>query len=381
VKVILEVQSACMPEPRGTAFYTIQVIQNLLKRKKNNYELTLFDENRERGNRKWVDKYFGEYKVPIHECTTLNYRKTFSDNTLYNNHSYNDYTKTSGDIYHFFGLVSVPERLVGNMVVSIHDMLHIRYPDYYSQRAVEMARFNLNIIKKVKPTVITLSEYSKKEIIHFSNIPEEKIIVVPGSYDESSCLLDNNIDLLRQLNINSPYLLFLSAIAKNKNLSRVIEAFEMIADKYPDLILVVAGGNAALPDDQALIKLKNSRYSSRIKKIGYVNEELKHTLYSNATAFLFPTLFEGFGLPILEAMARGCPVITSNTTSLPEVAGNAAILIDPYDSEQIAIEIERIISSESLQNKLYQKGLLRVKNYSWDKTAEMIEKTYKRILL
>ena len=100
-------------------------------------------------------------------------------------------------------------------------------------------------------------------------------------------------------------------------------------------------------------------------------------LYSNALAFVFPSLYEGFGLPVLEAMARGCPVIASNASSLPEVTGDAAILIDPHNVEQLAYEMERIITSESLQNELKQKGLEQCKKFSWDKTAEMTENVYK----
>ena len=115
--------------------------------------------------------------------------------------------------------------------------------------------------------------------------------------------------------------------------------------------------------------------------LGYVTDEQKHTLYKSALALLFPSLYEGFGLPILEAMARGCPVITSNISSMPEVAGDAAILIDPYNTEQLAWEMEHLVSSETLREELRQKGIEQSLKFSWGKTAELTEAVYKQLIL
>jgi glycosyltransferase involved in cell wall biosynthesis len=373
MKVILEAQSVCTKIPRGIAFYAIQVINNLLKRNKYNYELVFFDENRERSNRQYIDKYFGKYDIPIHECNTLNYRETWFSKDVYKEKSYNYYTGANGDAFYFPHLVSIPDNLSGEMVVTIHDMLPFRYPEYYHPDTSVMSKLNLERLKKMEPTIIAVSESVKKDILYYADIPEEKIVVIPESYDEDLCLLKNEPSLLRQFGIDSPYLLFLSAIAKNKNLCRIVEAFESLANRFKDLKLVVAGSPAFLPDTSAISKIKESHFASRIIMTGYVSDEQKHALYSNALAFLFPSLFEGFGLPILEAMARGCPVITSNVSSMPEVAGDAAILVDPYNVEQLEYEMERIISSETLRKELKIKGLEQSKKFSWDKTAEMTE--------
>jgi glycosyltransferase involved in cell wall biosynthesis len=377
MKVILEAQWACTETPRGIHGYTIQIIRHLLQRNAYNYELTFFDGNRERNNRQWIDKYFGKYDIPIHECNTLSYRETFYDNDVYKEKNYNDYTGAEGDIFHFFSLCSIPNNLKGEMIVTIHDLLPFRYPDYYHPKTSEMFRLNIERLNQMQAIVITDSEAAKKDILYFSDIPEGKIHIIPLAHGMDNCFYKNNPGILTKLGIDSPYLLFLSGIAKNKNLCRIVEAFESLAERFSDIKLVVAGGPAFLTDFAAIAKVKDSPFASRIIMTGYVSDEQKHTLYSNALAFLFPSLCEGFGLPILEAMSCGCPVITSNISSMPEVAGDAAILIDPYNTEQLVHEIERVISSESLRKELRLKGLEQSKKFSWDKTAEMTEEVYK----
>jgi glycosyltransferase involved in cell wall biosynthesis len=379
MKVILEAQWACTETPRGIQSYTIQIISHLLKRSTYNYELTFFDGNRERNNRQWIEKYFGEYDIPIHECNTLDYRETFYDKNVYKEKSYNDYTGAKGDVFHFSNLISIPDNLSGKMVVTIHDVLQLRYPEYYHQKTSEMFYLNIERLNKMQPIVITDSESSKKDILYFSDILEEKIYVIPLAHYLDNCFYNNDPNTLTKLGIDSPYLLFLSAIAKNKNLCRIVEAFESLAERFPDIKLVVAGGSAVLTDFDTIEKIKSSPFVSRIIMTGYVSDEQKHILYSNALAFLFPSLCEGFGLPILEAMSRGCPVITSNISSMPEVAGDAAILIDPYSTEQLAYEMERVISSESLRKELRLKGLEHSKKFSWDKTAELTENVYSKL--
>jgi len=377
MKVILEAQWACTETPRGIHSYTIQLINHLLRRNVYNYGLTFFDEKREKNNRQWIKKYFGKYDIPIYECNTLSYRETWLNEDIYKEKSYNDYTGADGDIFHFTNLISIPYNLSGKMVVTIHDMLPLRYPDYYHPDSYARNCLNLKRLKKIEPIIITVSESAKEDIIYYSDIKSEKIYTIPLGFDENIYSEQNDSDVLKDLCIDSPYLLFLSAIAKNKNLCRIVEAFESLAERFSDIKLVVAGGSAIYTDSSAISKIENSPFASRIVMAGYVSDKQKHILYSNALAFLFPSLFEGFGLPILEAMSCGCPVITSNVSSMPEVVGDAAILIDPYSIEQLAYEMERIISSESLRKELKLKGLEHCKKFSWDKTAELTEKVYK----
>ena len=380
MKVILEAQYACTATPWGIPYYVIQLYSQLLTRNKNNYELTFFDFNKECNNLQYINKYFGEFKIPIHECNTLDYRVSISDSNAFSDISYNDYTEAFGDIFHFAHLVSVPDNLQGRMVVTVHDLLPIKFPEFYSFKNVNDFKLNINRINKIQPFVIVDSNSTKNDVLQYVKISPEKVYVVPLACDTEQYNPVDDIAVLKNLNIDFPYLLYLGRLDVRKNVIRVLEAFESISERISGVRLVIAG---ALDSgaDEVKSKIRNSFCKSHIILTGYVTDKQKHALYSGATAFLFPSLYEGFGLPILEAMTRGCPVITSNISSMPEVAGDAAILIDPYNTEQLAYEMERIVSSETLREELKCKGLEQCKKFSWDKTAEMTENVYKNCML
>ena len=379
MKVILEAQYACAPNPVGVPNYAYQLIRSLLKRNQNNYELVFFDKDRERGNREFINKHFGGYRVPIHECNDLDYRTIINDKNAFKEKSYNEYTGVYGDVFHFMHVI-FPNNIAGKTVVTIHDATPLVVPELCNTEWTESFNIAFEKIKRIKPTIITDSESSKNDIAHFSGINADKIHVIPLGFDEENCNTEYDPELLKKMGINSPYFLYLGGIYQNKNVLSIFNAFHLIAEKHPDIQLIIAGK----PEPQSeyiFTQIKESpHYGSRILLPGYVTNEQKNALFSNALAFVFPSLYEGFGLPVLEAMARGCPVITSNVSSLPEVAGDAAILVNPNDTEQLAFEMERIASSDTLQVELKQKGLEQSKKFSWDKTAEMTEQVYKLIL-
>ena len=376
MKVIIEEQYVCTPTPWGIPYYAIQLTNKLLERNKFNYGLTFFDQNKERNNRKWIEKYFGNYAVPIYECNELSYRTAFSDKYAFSEKSYNVYTGAEGDVFHFLQLISIPDNLKGASVVTVHDMLPVKFPEFYSTSVVEWFNLGIERLNKIQPTVIADSTATKKDILEFTKITSENIHVIPLAYDEKKSSVQKSADVIKELGIAFPYILYLGRVDIRKNIVRLIEAFESISSKYSDVKLVIAG-EPHLGSEEVALKVKNSKYKSRIIMPGYVSDEQKHALYSEALAFIFTSLYEGFGLPLLEAMTCGSPVITSNVSSMPEVAGDAAILVDPYRVEQLAHEIERVISSKSLQEELRNKGFAQSKKFSWSKTAEMTEEVYR----
>ena len=376
MKVVLEAQYACTATPRGVHYVTIDSIRNLLKRKRFNYELTFFDGNCEMNNRQWINKYFGEFQVPMHECNSLDYRTAIYHINAFRDCSYNEYTQTFGDVYHFFNFI-FPDNIKGNRIVSVYDMTPLINPEYADDNWNRAFAIGVERLKMYNPTIITDSQSSKSDINYYTGISIDKIHVVPLGFDKELCFSDCDHGLLAELGIGCPFFLYIGGINANKNIARITEAFEIFAESVSGVNLVIAGNPAANHSEPIIKRIRESPYySSRILMPGYVTDGQKHALYSSALAFLFPSLYEGFGLPVLEAMAHGCPVITSNVSSLPEVAGDAAILIDPYDTEQLAFEMERVITSASLQKELSLKGLEQSKKFSWDKTAEMIEQVY-----
>jgi glycosyltransferase involved in cell wall biosynthesis len=228
----------------------------------------------------------------------------------------------------------------------------------------------------MEPAIIAVSQATKNDVIKLSKL--QNIYVVPEGFDESVHYHEEDPEVLTALGIYKTYILYCGALDMRKNIIRILDAFDNIAKEFPEINLVLAG-KADANATPMLQKLENHKYKERIITPGFVSDEQKRALMSGATVFLFPSLYEGFGLPVLEAMACGCPVITAGNTSLPEVGGDAVIYIDANNTEQLAYEIERIITSESLRDELRQKGFKQSKMFSWDKAARMTEEVYAAI--
>ena len=379
MKVILEIQHACGTDnPRGVGYYTIELVQALLGRKKHEYELTFFDGGREMKNYLRAEEFFSKYGVPIHECNDVDYRVMSRDGSIFDAKTYNDLTGANGDVFHFMNFITIPEKLKGRMVVTVHDLLAVTHPELIMpNRFVHLVGFER--LKKIKPYVIADSEYTKNELLKHTEIPENKIDVVYPSINKEEHYPDKEAgaEILKALGIHGEYILSVGVIESKKNIIRLIEAFNQIAENLSGLYLVLCGAPEWEDPTPILECANNSNYSDRIIFTGYVDAATKRKLYSNAMCLVFPSLCEGFGLPALEAMACGCPVITSNDTSVPEVVGDAGVLINPYSTEQIAHEIERLVCSESLRAQLITKGLSRAGMFSWGIAAERTENAYR----
>jgi glycosyltransferase involved in cell wall biosynthesis len=373
MKVILEAQYACTAEPRGIGVATIKTISKLLERSKNEYELTFFDFQKERNNRQYINKYFGKYNPIAHECNELDYRILPIWDDEYADRPYNDYMNTNGDIYHFLRPIAIPTNLKGKMIVTILDMIPQLFPKTISGFEYNIFKTALNLIQKMNPHIITISQSAKNDILNYFDFDESNIDVVPCGIDKTIIGEKQSVSKYPY-----PYFYYVGSIEHRKNILRILEAFETTAEKYADVRLILSGSRTVYQDiDEAI---NTHKYRDRIILTGYASEEEKNNLLTNATAFLFPSLYEGFGLPVLEAMACGCPVITSNVSSLPEVTGDAGILIDPTSTEQLSFQMERVLLSPSLQSDLRKKGIERAKLFTWDRTAELTEQVYKKVM-
>lgn len=260
-------------------------------------------------------------------------------------------------------------------IVTIHgldfaEMDAYWYPDNWYK--------NVGNYLKRADIVIAVSQYVKNSIVKHYNICEEKIkVVYPGIRKEFRKL--GNIDgkFFEDFQISFPFILTVATSVERKNLKRLIAAFEILKSNFRDLKLVVVGDRdikEKLKPEIDIHKLHDS-----INFTGYLDPERLSYLYNRAELFVFPSLYEGFGLPVLEAMACGCPVITSNVSALPEVAGNSAVLVDPYNIEQISQAMEKVLTDRELRKTLKEDGLKRVMNFSWDKAAKEVIEIYKAV--
>lgn len=373
MKVVLEAQHACTPNPRGIPIFTTQIIRHLLKRKKNDYSITFFDKDKERNNRSYIDHYFSEYNVPIYECNSESYKTLLAGAFNYKEKSYNLLTGADGELFHFMHVSPIPTNVSGKIVVTVHDVMPITHPEFFNDHVNNEFILHWNNLLQLDPVLVADSYATKQEIMNISGY--DNIHVVELGYDEGTFYYDPDLELFSTVHIESPYVFYCGGIDMRKNIIGIMDAFEMISKDIPELKLVLAG-KFYLNSVPIQKRMAEYEHDDRIIYLGYITDEMKRVLMSNASAFLFPSFYEGFGLPILEAMACGCPVITSDISSMPEVAGNAAVMIDPSQTDILAENIFRIVSSEKMQTSMRKKGFENVRKFSWDKSAEKLENVY-----
>lgn len=208
--------------------------------------------------------------------------------------------------------------------------------------------------------ILTVSEFSRQEIIAWSGISGDKVIVVGNACDSSFNQEDE------YYYPGFPYLLYVGNQKPHKNLKNLLKGFSLL--KSSSLKLLISG----VADKILLDLIKQLKIQEQVEFCGVISNDKLPNYYRGATALILPSLYEGFGLPIIEAMACGTPVITSNLTAMPETAGGAAFLIDPYLPEDIAAGIEELINNDTLRKSLINKGLIRAAHFSWDKTTEKV---------
>lgn len=257
-------------------------------------------------------------------------------------------------------------------IVTIHDIGFEHFPEAYHWADKLYHKLIIQIIKRAASKIITVSEFTKRDIIQTYKIPAEKIFVVHNGYDNKKYKpqLDTREILKNKYQIDFPYILFVGRLELKKNIPRLVEAFGQFKIQHPDskhkLVLV---GTKGLTFSLVENQIKKYNLAKDIVLPGWVSDEDLPLFHSNAEVFAFPSLFEGFGIPVLEAMACGCPVICSNTTSLPEVAEKAALMFDPLKTEEILAALEQVIFNQELRSKLIAAGLERAREFSWEKAA------------
>jgi len=261
----------------------------------------------------------------------------------------------------------------GYQILTIHDASVSANKNNYSFLFKFWYQFLYRILPFRTQKIMTDSNFSKDELIKYYPIKEEKIKTIYLGTEHLKAVKSNN-EMLKKFNLgNISYILAVSNMNPNKNFSGIITALSHM--KNQDIQVVIVG-----PKDNPIYSEVDLHSSTRINLVGYVSDEELSALYKNATCFVYPSFYEGFGLPPLEAMVNGCPVIVSNKASLPEVLGDAAIYCDPYEPKDIAEKIEQVLNDENLRNELKIKGLERVNMYSWERCALEIFKVMMEVM-
>ena len=275
--------------------------------------------------------------------------------------------------------------LVSNLkvIVTIHDLSCFVYPQYHTEANYQFVTKNVHQAARRASFIITDSENTKREIIRFLHVPEERIEMIylaAGEAFNEKCSPESITQIKNKYRIGKPYLFAVGSIEPRKNLASTLIAFKALIEiKKIDYQFVIAGGKGW--KNEAFYRLlKKLNVDEHLVFTGYVPEEDLPALYQGAEMFVYPSFYEGFGLPVLEAMSSGTPVITSNTSSLPELAGDAALLINPAEIFEIYEAMEALATKPQLREELKVKGKEQSKRFSWEQTAcrtlEIYQKVY-----
>ena len=260
-------------------------------------------------------------------------------------------------------------------VLTVYDMIHELYPEYFNLDKIT-ARNKKILIQKANH-IIAISENTKKDIMNLYGIDEKKIkVIYLGNSIVSSTKIPRNTPQIPQ-----KYILFVGSRGLYKNFTLFIESISEILRSDKSINVIVAGGysnqNNFSKEEVGLFEMLN--IENQIFQYSVNDEQLAH-LYQNALCFVFPSLYEGFGIPILEAFSCNCPAVVSNTSSLPEVGGNAAIYFDPKDKRDIYDKVNEVIYNEKVREQMIKRGREQLKNFSWEKTAKETIELYREIL-
>jgi glycosyltransferase involved in cell wall biosynthesis len=249
------------------------------------------------------------------------------------------------------------------LIVTIHDLSYFYYRDEFLKEDLyklkNWTKYSLD--KAVK--VIAVSKTTKKDIMKFYSVPDEKIEVIYNGYEKRT--QNNNI----KIKIEKPYLLYVGTLQPRKNITTLIKAYSLLKKDSPEFKLVIVGRKGWLYEEIFEL-VKELRLENEVIFAGYVPDEELAGYYKNAFSFVMPSLYEGFGIPVLEAMSYGCPVISSFSSSLPEIGGEAALYFDPKNEKNLLEKIKELKENSSLRNELVKKGKERVKLFSWCTAAE-----------
>jgi glycosyltransferase involved in cell wall biosynthesis len=269
-------------------------------------------------------------------------------------------------------------------VVTIHDCIHLRFPEYLPSRvAYVYAHAMIRIAARKADRVLTVSEASKRDILHYTGVDADKVTVIHNGLDARFAAVPESaaIDRVRQrFQLDHPFVLYVGNIKPHKNLERLIAAFAAARPDGPDGLKLVVIGDETSNYPSVRQAVHRHRLDKHVRFFGFQPASTLVIFYRLARAFVFPSLYEGFGLPPLEAMANETPVVTSNVSSLPEVAGDAALLVDPYDVASIADGIRRAVTDEPLRQALITRGRERARHFSWTKSAADTLAVYRHVL-
>jgi glycosyltransferase involved in cell wall biosynthesis len=267
------------------------------------------------------------------------------------------------------------------VVVTIHDLAFERMPETFTRRGSFQLKLTVRRTAKKAARVATVSEYSRQDLLDIYKLPPEKVVVtyngVESSFNPRPSVPNEAEEVRRRFGVSRDFLLAVGSLQPRKNLVRLIRAYARLRSERQDFRpqLVIVGRKLWLASE-IFDEVKRHPWADDVILTGYVADEDLPALYRAARAFVYPSLFEGFGLPPLEAMACGTPVVTSDVSSLPEITGDAALLIDPNDERALASALIEVVNNDRLRAELREKGIAQAMKFTWRDAAEKTLRLY-----
>jgi len=359
----------------GIGHYTYQLVRHLLKIDKENQYVLFFD----RALKKQKMVKFLQPNSRVKFFPFKQYAKFLP--SIYSNYLISAALEEEKlDIFHSPTL-SLPHSYKGKGIVTAHGLARYRGLKWFPKDELSKA-------KKIRPSainqaseVIAPSNFVKNELKELFDLDNSKINVVYHGLDSRFFLKSSKAErkkILKKYKIKKNYIFFLGTLEARKNIVALIDTFEYVRKKLKLNWQLVLGGNPGFNYKEITKKIKKSKFKKDIILTGYVSPDDLDSLFGEARVYIFPSFYEGFCLSVIEAMAKGVPVITSNNTALPEITKGAALLVDPAKKEEIIKALEKVLFDKNLRKDLVQNGLKRAKEFSWDKCAKETLEVYKK---
>lgn len=380
MKIAFDGQPLLNANKTGIAYYEDGLVKGMMKYyPENEYQLDVFT-FRHKDRIEQLQKEYS-HKLVLKKCVWL-WDRIFRAFTFLIYIPYACFFSGKREVTHFCNYV-IPFGVKGKKVVTIHDLAFREYPQTIRTRTMMMLKLNLRRTIKRADAIAVVSAFTKNELEKYYNVPKEKVYIVPCGIDKEKYEKKRNVEEVKEkFGIVGEYFLYLGTLEPRKNIVRLIEAYnefrkENVNDILPEL--VIAGGKGWMYDE--IYEVVNKFHLEKwIIFTDYVSEEEKIALMQGAFAFCFPSLYEGFGLPPMEAMACGTPVITSCTSSLDEVAGEAALKVDPESVPQIASALTKMYREDEIRQNLIKKGRKQVMKYTWENATNALYKVFQDVL-
>lgn len=366
MKIAIDARGINWYRGTGIGTYTDNLVQNLIESNKNHYKLYWSSENLQSFSKENVDiiltsskshKFFNDFYIP------------------------HDLNRSNVQLYHIpQNGIGLNEDITCKKVITIHDLIPYIMPETVGKGYIKKFLAEMPKIIDLADGIVTVSECSKRDIIRFFNIDENKIFVTPLAADNKYKPL-NTLECCSYVkgkyNIIKPFILYIGGFSERKNVRELIQSFiKTYKSLNKDYSLVLAGSRRDIGT-----RLYNEfKHHDNIIFTGYIESSELPILYNAAELFVYPSLYEGFGLPPLESMKCGTPVISSNLSSIPEVVKDAGILINPYNISELQEAIVEILNNDDLRLNYAKKSLDRAQNFNWKKTSSLTENAYESII-